>query len=517
MEEKYYYDDDAAQRVINFIEKYITHVKGELAGKPFILEEWQKEQIIKPLFGMKNKKTGLRQYRTAYIEIPRKNGKSNLCAAIGLYLMFADNELGAEIYSAAGDRQQAGIVFDIAKQMIGNNPTLRKIAKVFRNSITLEKHGNSYKAISADAYTKHGFNSHGIIFDELHTQPNRELWDVLTTSTGSRTQPLVLSITTAGYDKNSICYEIHSYAKQLLEGVIEDETFLPLIYSADEDDDWTKETTWEKANPGFGSIIRNEYLENACQKASNIPAYENTFKRLHLNIWTTSESKWISDHKWNECNIFKIVEDDFLNEECFAGLDLASVQDITALVLVFENEGKVNVIPYFWIPEETAVERSKKAKVPYLTWIKQGYIETTPGNVTDYDYIRAKINELGGKFVIKSCAFDRWNSSQLVNNLMDDGCNMSPFGQGYASMSAPTKQLEKMVLSKEINHGGNPVLRWMCNNIQLQQDPAGNIKFNKSKSTEKIDGMIALVMALGEMMTDESTPSQYGDKDILVL
>ena len=488
-----------ADRVIRFIEKHCTHVKGELGGQPIQLEEWQKNDIIIPTFGTL-RADGLRQYRTVYVEIPRKNAKSTLCAAIAIYLLLADGEHGAEIYSAGGDRGQAGIVFDIAKQMILQNKELSSRSKPYRNSIIRKKSNNFYKPISADADTKHGFNAHGIIFDELHTQPDRELWDVLTTSVGSRRQPLIFAITTAGFDKNSICWEIHTYAEKVRDGIIEDKTFLPVIYKADEEDDIFSVDTWKKANPGFGSIVKEDYILAEVNKIKNNPSMENTFRRLHLNQWTSSETRWISDEDWAKGDG---ELPDLTGALCYGGLDLASTRDTNALVLYFPEHECVKA--WFWIPELTAKERTKKDGVNYGQWINEGWINETSGNVVDYAFLERDIYKLCDTYDIHSIAYDRWGATQLILNLRENGVDMQEFGQGFASMSAPTKQLEKMILSGEINHGGNPVLRWMCSNIMIEEDAAGNIKISKKKSTEKVDGMVSMVMALGEKMTNTDT------------
>ncbi len=500
---KNYFDKNSADRAVKFIEDMICHVKGEWAGEPFMLEEWQKEQIVRPLFGWK-KPDGTRLYRTAYIEIPRKNGKSNLCAALGLYMLFADSERGAEIYSAAGDRGQAGIVFDIAKTMVNLNPQLTERCKVYQNSIVNTTKGNFYKAISADASTKHGFNSSCIIFDELHTQPNRDLWDTLTTSTGARREPLTIAITTAGYDKNSICWEVHDYAQKVADGIIKDESFLPLIFAAPEEADFALEETWKLANPGYGSIIKKEYLIKEAKKAKEIAAYENTFRRLHLNQWTTNETKWIGDDVWQTCNLSEINIEDFKGLPCYAGLDLASIRDLTALVLAFKVENIVTIIPYFFSPTDTAWVRSRRDKVDYPGWANEGFMELTPGSVTDYNFIKSKILEVAEDFDLRALAYDRWNASQLIIDLVDEGIPCEPFGQGFVSMSQPCKEIERLVLNKEINHGGNPVLRWNISNLQMKQDPAGNLKMDKAKSTEKIDGAVALAMSIGCMMNAEA-------------
>ena len=511
----YYFDKSAAKKAVGFIETFITHTKGEMSGKPFLLEDWQKK-IVSDLFGWKNKKTDLRKYRTAYIQIGRKNGKSTLASALALYMLFADDERGSEIYSAAGDRQQAGIVHEIAKGMIVANPELSKRSKVYRNSIVNESKGNFYQAISSDSKTKHGFNANCIIFDELHTQPNRDLWDTLTTSVGSRRQPLTIAITTAGYDRNSICHEIYKYAQQVDNQSVKDETLYSCIYEAEMDDDITDEDVWKKANPNYGVSLKKNYMEIESQRAVDVPSYQNTFKRLMLNIWTDSVSVWIPNNEWMECH----QEFDYSTldgKECWGGLDLASTRDISAFVLLFKVDEKYIVLPHLFIPEENAKKRSERDGVDYVTWKNQGHIIATDGDVADYNFIKEKINELSKKYRIQSIAYDRWNASQLVIDLQNDGANMDPFGQGFVSMSAPTKELEKLIIGKQIIHDDNPCMNWMLSNVAIQEDPAGNIKIAKNKSKEKVDGLVALVMALGEMMTEESTDSVYDERGLLIL
>ena len=500
---KYFFDKKAADRVANWIEKYITHVKGELAGKPVILEKWQKEDIIYPIFGMKSRITGLRKYRTVYIEIPRKNAKSTLAAAIGIYLLLADGEMGAEIYSAAADRGQAGIVFDIARRMIMNRTALSNRASVYRNSITYEKTGSFYKAISSDANTKHGFNAHGIIFDELHTQKNRELFDTLTTSVGSRRQPLTLLLTTAGYDKNTICWEMHEYARKVKEGVIHDETFLSIIYTAPKEDDIFSPKTWKKANPGYGSIVKEAYIREQVMKIKNNPSFEATFRRLHLNQWTDAIDTWITDMDWMACDKGEKNLEDYTGRTAFAGLDLATVSDITALMLNFEEEnGDITIFPFFWVPEETAKKRTKSADVNYLEWIRQGYITATPGDVTDYNEIKKKIIWIYENFKIESFGFDNWNSSQLINDLTAEGLsNFDKVSMYLSHLNEPTKQLEKLVMQRKINHQGNPVLRWMMGNVMIMRDTNDNIRPDKGKSKNKIDGIVAEIIALASHMS----------------
>ena len=518
-ENKYIYDNKKAERAVAFIETFITHTKGELANKPFILEDWQKESIIKPLFGWIDK-DGMRKYRTCYIEIPRKNGKSNLSAAIALYMLFADGEPGAEIISAAADRNQANIVFGIAKQMVLNNPELNKRAKVFRNAITIEDKGSYYKSISSESNTAHGMNISTLIFDELHAQKSADLYEVCTTSTGARRQPLIIAITTAGYDKQSICYQQSEYAQKVRDGIIDDPTFLPVLFRAENEDDWTSEEVWKKANPGFGSIIKEAYFRQQFNKAKITPSFQNTFKRLHLNLWTGSQSLWIDDNDYMACNISPIDPLKFKGRDCFAGLDLASTRDVSALVLIFpDEEENFDVLPFFFLPEEKVRSEGLGDGVDYLTWVDQGHIIMTEGNVQDYNFIEAKFKELAEDYNIVSCAFDRWNSSQIVVNLIQDGAKMNPIGMGFVSLSAPTKLLEKLILAKQINHGGNPVLRWMMNNVHISEDPAANIKPNKAKSTNKIDGVVALICALAEYLNSIEGDNQsiYNERGLVFI
>lgn len=488
-------EDDPGQHAIEFIERRLVHTKGKWAGSPFILAEWQRERIIRPLFGTL-REDGTRQYRTCYVEIPRKNGKSELAAAIALKLLFADGEPGAEIYGAAADKDQASIVFDVARRMVELNPVLQKRARLYRNKVIhIPATGSIYKVLSADAFTKHGLNAHGIIFDELHAQPNRELWDVLTTSTGARTQPLVFAVTTAGYDIHSICGELHDYACKVLAGVIEDPTFLAVIYGAAESADWRDEQTWRAANPALGDFRSLDEMRELFHRAQHTPALQNTFRRLYLNQWVKQETRWLELAAW-DATAGLLKEDELAGRECYAGLDLASTTDIAALVLVFPVDGQYRVLPFFWVPKDNIRERTRRDRVPYEEWVRRGLIYMTEGNVIDYTAIRLKVRELAGRFRIRELAYDRWGATQLIQEFQEDGLTAVPVGQGFASMSAPTKELLNLVLSKRLIHGGNAVLRWMADNMVVKTDPAGNIKPDKSKSTEKIDGMVALIMAL---------------------
>ncbi len=495
---EYWFDEQAAEMAVRFFERLLVHVKGEWAGEPFLLLPWQRE-IIRDLFGWK-RPDGLRRYRNAYIEVPRKNGKSNLAAGIALYLLFMDDEPGAEIYSAAADRDQAAIVFDLAKRMVEASPPLETRSATFKNSIVVGD--RSYQVLSADAYTKHGLNAHGVIFDELHAQPNRDLWDVLNTSTGARRQPLVVAITTAGYDRESICWEQHEYARQVAEGIIEDDSFYPAIFAADEADDWLDEAVWHKANPSLGATVKLDYLRREAKRALQSPAYQNTFRRLHLNQWTSQETRWLPMERWRA--ITTLVDAAALEgRACYGGLDLASSSDIAAFVLVFppdDADGLYMVLPYFWIPADNIVERGRKDRAPYEAWARDGWLTATPGNVIDYAYIQQTIESLAERYDIREIAFDRWGATQISTALEGAGLTMVQFGQGYRSMSLPTKEMLRLVLGGRLAHGNHPVLNWMADNLVVDTDAAGNVKPNKKKSREKIDGMVALIMALARAL-----------------
>jgi phage terminase large subunit-like protein len=407
-------------------------------------------------------------------------------------------------------------VFDIARQMSDANKVLSAMCQHYRVSKTLliEETGSKYVALSSEVPTKHGLNASGIIFDELHAQPNRDLWDVLSTSVGSRKQPMTVAITTAGHDRNSICREQYEYAIKVRDGIINDSSFLTVIYEAADDDDWTSPEVWAKANPNLGISIKLEYLEQKCKEAQESPAKENTFKRLHLNIWTEQDVRWLSMARWDAC-IGDTNIDDLAGEKCFAGLDMASTTDIAALVLYFPHTD--SLLPFFWIPRENAHARERRDRVPYLQWAQSEHIRMTDGNVIDYDVIRKDIVELGERYNICDIAIDRWNSTQLQNQLDGDGFNVVQFGQGYASMSAPTKELERLILQGALQHSGNPVLRWMASNVSVEIDAADNMKPSKKKSTEKIDGVVAAIMAIGRAMTATDSTSVYAEHGIQVI
>ena len=516
-----HYDKDAADYAVMFIES-LCHTKGTWAGKPFELIDWQ-EQIIRDLFGVL-KPNGYRQFNTAYIEIPKKQGKSELAAAVALLLLCGDGEERAEVYGCAADRNQAKIVFDVAVDMVRFCPALSKRVKILESQkkITYLPTNSSYQVLSADVANKHGFNTHGVIFDELHTQPNRKLFDVMLQGSGdARMQPLYFLITTAGNDTNSICYEVHQKAIDIAEGRKVDPTFYSVIYGADEEDDWTDPKVWKKANPSLGITVGIDKVKAACESAKQNPGEENAFRQLRLNQWVKQSVRWMPMDKWDAC-AFPVSEDDLEGRICYGGLDLSSTTDITAFVLVFpplDEEDKYYILPYFWIPEETLDLRVRRDHVPYDLWERQGTLMTTEGNVVHYGYIEKFIEQLGERFNIREIAFDRWGAVQMVQNLEGMGFTVVPFGQGFKDMSPPTKELMKLVLEEKIAHGGHPVLRWMMDNIFIRTDPAGNIKADKEKSTEKIDGAIATIMGLDRAIRcgNDTGASVYDSRGLLFI
>ena len=513
------FDEAKADYAVQFI-NCLKHTKGRWIGQPFELLPWQ-DRIIRDVFGTV-KENGYRQYNTAYVEIPKKNGKSELAAGVALYMTCGDGEWGAEVYGCASDRQQASIVFDVAVDMVDQCPALKKRIKPVMSvkRLVYQPTNSFYQVLSAEAYTKHGLNVHAVIFDELHSQPNRELFDVMTKGSGdARTQPLFFLITTAGTDRHSVCFEQHQKAEDILLGRKIDPTFYPVIYGVPDDADWSLEEVWHQANPSLGYTIDIEKVRNAYLSAKDNPAEENIFRQLRLNQWVKQSTRWMQMEKWDAC-AFPVDERELLDRECYGGLDLSSSIDITAFVLVFpprDDLEKYVILPYFWIPEENMVQRVWRDHVPYDVWEKQGMLMTTEGNVIHYGFIESYIDSLGKKFHIKEIAFDRWGAVQMVQNLEELGFTVVPFGQGFKDMSPPSKELMKLTLEQKLAHGGHPVLRWMMDNIFVRTDPAGNIKPDKEKSTEKIDGAVAAVMALDRAIRNGgSSGSVYDDRGILV-
>ena len=513
------YDKARADFAVNFIQ-CLCHTKGVWAGRPFMLLPWQ-EQIIRDLFGT-IKKNGYRQFNTAYVEIPKKNGKSELAAALALLLTCGDREERAEVYSCAADRQQASIVFEVAADMVRMCPALNRMVKINASTkrLVFLPTNSIYQVLSADAYSKHGFNIHGVLFDELHTQTDRRLFDVMTKGSGdARMQPLYFLITTAGTDTKSVCYEQHQKALDIIAGKKKDSTFYPCIYGASQEDDWTDPKVWKKANPSLGYTIQIDKVKAACDSAKQNPTEENAFRQLRLNQWVKQAVRWMQMDKWNACNT-PVDMEALEGRVCYGGLDLSSTTDISAFVLVFpplEDGDPYQVLPWMWIPEDNMELRILRDHVPYDVWHRQGFLEATEGNVIHYAYIEKAIQRLGERFNIREIAYDRWGATQMVQDLEGMGFTVVPFGQGFRDMSPPTKELMRLVLSKEIAHGGHPVLSWMMDNVYVRTDPAGNIKMDKERSTEKIDGAVAMVMALDRAIRNgnDTSESVYDSRGII--
>lgn len=513
-----HYDEKKADKAVRFIEN-LCHTKGKWAGEKFLLLPWQ-EQIVRDIFGIVNEQ-GYRQFRECFTLISKKNGKSELAAAIALYLLFADGEASPEVYGAANDRAQASLVYDVAKQMVLMTPALNKRAKVLAANKRIACYANNgyYQVLSAESATKDGMSISGLVIDEIHAMKTRDLYDVLTKGSGdARQQPLFFIITTAGTNKESVCYELFLKAKDILAGKREDPSFYPVIYALDpETDDWNDEETWYKSNPSLGETINIDRMRDAYREALQNPADEATFKRLRLGIWNSGDVAWIPDHVYAKGD--GVIDlDELYDRDCYAGLDLSSTSDITAFVLVFpprRDDEQYIVLPYFWLPEDTMEKRCRRDHVMYDTWAAQGYINVTPGNVIDYRFIQDFIERTCERYHVLEIAYDRWNATMLVQNLLDEGLPLIPHGQGYKDMSPPSKEVYKLLMEGKILHGGNPVLRWMAGNVVMEQDPAGNIKPTKAKAVEKIDGIVAMIMAMGRAVINEgSTGSVYDERGL---
>lgn len=486
--------NEHADRAVKFCNA-LTHAKGQAwARKPFNLRPWQ-ETYVRQLFGTL-RPDGTRQYRKSLFAIGRKNGKSELGAAIALYMLCSDQEEGGEIYSAATDREQASLVFNVAAQMVKNSPELTRHCKITesRRQISYEPTNSIYRAIPADAPHAHGFNASALIYDELHAAPNSDLWDVLTTSMGARTQPLTLAITTAGHDRESICFKVWDYARQVRDGIIDDPSFLPAIFETPDDADWTDEETWKLANPAVGDFRNIEEMRELFREAQHMPARENVFRQLYLNQWTESAVRWLGSDEWNACTQ-EIDWSEFEGRDCYGGLDLGYRSDFCAMSLVFPmDDGSYAVCPYFWLPKEGNRELTRE---PIAGFVRQDLVELTEGASTEFPIIRQRVLEARERFNLKTLAIDPWNARQLASELMADGINVQEFRQNMMSLNEPSKLLEELVKTRRLQHDGNAILKWMAANVCIETDASGNYRPNKKKSAEKIDGIVATIMALG--------------------
>lgn len=534
------FDIQAAQRAVNFF-GLLLHSQGEWGNTPFRLEPWQ-IFILANIFGF-YKADGTRRFREAHIELARKNGKSTFIAGIGLYMLIADREPGAQVYSAATTKDQAKIVFDEADRMVSKSAFLSGKITRWRNNLNDPASASKFMPLSADDDTLDGLNIHCALVDELHAHPTRKLYDVLNTATGSRRQSLVFAITTAGFDRNSICWKQRTHGEKILSEIIEDDSFFAFICCMDEGDDWADEKNWPKANPNLGVSVKLEDLRRKAVKAKEDPSALNSFLRLHLNVWTSQDVRWMPEEKWDACckagrhidpkKIRELALEDLKGRTCYGGLDLSSKIDITAFVLVFlpVPERKVprvvdgkpvmqfgqavmdvlpadpyySIIPWFWVPKENVQDRVSKDRVEYDVWIRQQLLETTPGNVVDQEFVKEQIVTLRGQYDIREIGFDSWNNTWLAGSLAEAGLTMIDVRQGFKSLSEPMKEVMALTLQKRLEHYGNPILRWMIHNTSATMDPTGSIKPDKEASKEKIDGVAALVTAVSRIVANPNT------------
>ena len=493
----YYYDSVAVNRVIKFF-GFLKHLKGPLAGKPFELADWQ-IFIVSQLYGWFRTADNLRRFRTAYIEVPRKSGKSTLCSGLSLYHLVADKESAAEVYTAATTRDQARIVFGDAQTMVKHNTNLNKHLKAHRSAILHDASGSKFEPLSSDAGSLEGRNPSFSVVDELHVHKSPEIWDVLNVASGARAQPMIFAITTAGTNQEGICYEIRDYVTKILDNLVEDDTFFSAIWTIDENDDWRDPEVWKKANPNYGISVFPDDLERLAKQAMESPSGETNFRTKRLNEWMNSSQAWIGSHDWNKNTKERPAIESWKGQPCYVGLDLASVSDFASMCILFQKDGIIYPYIQHYLPEDTVKNTSGQLGVKYDTWVKQKYITVTEGNVTDLSYIQNDLEKIMGQYDVREIAYDPYGASQITASLLEKGAPMVKFSQGIMNMSDPSKELEKHILSGDIAHGQDPVLGWMISNCVLYIDPNDNIKIKKEMNKNKIDGVIALVMALGRM------------------
>lgn len=516
-----YFDRDAAEHRIEFY-KFCRHFEGEWAGQVFQPSPWQ--QFVKwCVYGWK-REDGTRRFRRVYESVSRKNGKSTDIATDGIFLGFFDGEAGAQVYTAATKEKQAKIIHGASTRMVKSSKALSRIVKVFRNNLHVEDTASKYEPLGQDSHTEDGLNIHAGLIDEYHAHPDDGMYNVLRSGMGARRQPILWVITTAGFDRTSACHIEQEYAQNVLDGIFEDDSYFAIIYTPDDPEDWTNEIEWLKANPNLGVSIYWDDFREQCEQAKRVPSKQNEFKTKRLNIWTDSATAWITTEQWRLCDGTIDIEG-LRGKTCYSAFDLSSTTDITAWVNCFPpdtEDDTFKLLPRFFVPQDDLELRFPNKHVLNLikTWIRQGFIFATPGNVIDYDFIRAQILEDAATFDIRTIPYDPYNASQLVNDLMKEDLELVEFRQGYLTMSPAAKDFEIKVLDGKINHGNNPVLRWMIGCTEISNDPAGNIKPvkpDRGKSEKRIDGIIASIMALNAAVRDTEMESVYETRGILTL
>jgi phage terminase large subunit-like protein len=459
--------------------------------------------IVGCLFGWK-RADGTRRFRSVYVEVAKKNGKTLIAAGIALLLGFFDGEAGAEVYSGATKRDQAKLSWTDAVQMVRKNASLHARIEITAGALVDLSTASSFKPLGQDSDTDQGINVHCAIIDELHVHVDRSLLDNLETAASARRQPVIFKITTAGVKRDSVWAEERADAVSIIEGRATDDSMLALIYTLDEGDDPFDEAVWPKANPNLGISVNVDFMRQQAEKAKRSPGALAAFLRFRVNVPTAVSTRAISIDEWDRCAEEPVIPD---RARVWAGLDLASVKDLTAFIIAFRDaEGYLNVECRFWCPEEGIASRSRLDGVPYADWVRDGYLVATPGNVTDYDFVREEVKEVAGRLTIGEIGFDRWNASQLVTDLQSDGATLAAISQTHAGLASGWRELEKAVLEHKLRHGGHPVLRWMAGNVEVETDAAGNQKPSKARSADRIDGMVALTMALGRLIAHAEEP-----------
>ena len=507
------YDQARPDRVIKFIETFCQMSKGEWAGRPMKLLDWQKRDIIEPLFGWHDDQ-GRRRYRTAAIFTPKKNGKSTLLSALALYFLLGDNEPGAEVISAASDRAQAGIIAREAAQMVRASPHLSRVLEVIdsRNTILHRASGSRYTVISADSFRAEGLNASAVLLDEAHSQRDTRLYDALRYAGAARRSPVVISISTAGYDRSptSLWWQLWQYAEQVQASAAHDPTFFGRIYKADDNPEkWFDEEQWYKANPSLGHTITLDSFRADAVQAQKNPAALNQWARYRINVPTESDSRWFLPDVWASCGAGP--PEPLAGRPCWIGLDLASNRDFTAAVAIFKGpDGSYDLDCLFWFPEDAVAEREAKDRIPLTQWIREGWIRTTPGVRLDHDAVAADIVAYAQTHQVRKIGADPWNLGAIASRLQSEGLEVIGIGMNVGSLSAPSKLLESLIYERRIRHGNNPVLSWMAGNVQLLTDSNGNIKPDKGRSKEKIDGIVATICGLAVASTDDDDgPSDW--------
>jgi phage terminase large subunit-like protein len=516
------WDVAIADRAIDFF-GYLRQSKGRWANQPLTLQPWQ-QFVIGSIFGWQNWNPVLglwvRRFTHALIEIARKNGKTTIGAGVALFLTDFDDEPGAEVYIAATKRDQARICWEEASRMVAKTPALKRRMEVTPSTANISVVSTASKcvALGADSNTLDGLNPHGDVVDELHAHRDRKLVDLLETATGARTQPLHFFITTAGVAGISIYQETHDYASRVVAGIVKDDEQFAYIACLDKDDDWTDPANYIKANPGLGVTVQIEELIKERDRAVEVPGRQNAFKRLRLNLQTEQVDRWLDIGTWDACKDETLTLEEMRGRRCYAAIDLSTTTDITALGLLFPNDDdpegpRFQFIPQFWVPAEGIVRRGDVDRVPYAQWRDEGWLFETEGNVVDQDAVKYRLRALADDYDLDiiEVPYDRWNAGKLVTELQEDGLTCVPIGQGYAALTAPTKELERVLLARALAQDGNPVMRWMVSNVAIEQDAAGNIKPSKAKSNERIDGVLTLVMdiARADVAEEEEDPGAY--------